>query len=166
MTQTHRFLVFTLWIPHHKQFTLRNPLARLKVIYILPVDLMRVKPAMIILSLPQMISNIYWSFIYYFVLPLVILISYASYCVAHSGVSAWCYFPAILCDLSVFRNVQTNFTALKLHPKCGLLLCKLTIVLSDNLKYNRYGTKCYNEAVVLLQWREKSTFTENLGLRQ
>ena len=82
------------------------------------------------------------------------MISCVSYCVAHSGVSAWCYFPAILCDLSIFRNVQTNFTALKLHPKCGLFPCKLTIVLSDNLKYNRYGTECYNEAVALLDWRK------------
>ena len=42
--QMDRFLVFTLWIPFHKQLTLwRNAQARHKVIYILPEDLVRLQ---------------------------------------------------------------------------------------------------------------------------
>ena len=39
----HMLLVFMFWIPFHKQLTLRNAQARHKVIYILPVDLMRLQ---------------------------------------------------------------------------------------------------------------------------
>ena len=70
--------------------------------------------------------------------------------------SAWCYSPAILGHLPIFRNIQTNFTAPKPDLKCGFL----AIVLSNNLQWNRLRLHWYvnNGITVMYLFIEHITY--------
>ena len=57
-------------------------------------------------------------------------------CLTHSGGDEWCYSPALLCHQSILRNVQSDFTALKIDKQGSQNAGKVAIVFSHNLQWN------------------------------
>ena len=132
--QANGFLI--LQLPFHKQLTLRHAQSRLKVIYILPRDLVNKW----FIAIPSFTKhNTQWS-IKLCIAQILLALWFHEF--THSGMSTWCYSPAFFGHLPIFRNVQSNFTMLKSDSKCGLLLCEMTIVLSDDLQWNKINTAC------------------------